>query len=131
MVFIKEKIMMYVVDSNGTKLKLKQVKVGDQLLCENDTFNTVIDITPFSSHTLRIEVSNLKRYYIPKSMQLKTINGFKFPQIGDIIYINDNYKPVITNIVNTQRIEIHYDIMTDKGTLVNIDNMAFRNTFET
>jgi hypothetical protein len=121
--------MLYVVNDKGKKLKPKEVKVNDMLLCEDNNFYPVKAIIPFSSETCRLTTSNLKRYYVPLSIRIFTDNGFKFPELYDKFITTAGFNPEVTKIKFTRKIKIFHDIVIEKN-LVNIDGIIFRNTLE-
>ena len=58
-------------------------------------------------------------------MQLKTIEGFKVPELWDLLYINDSLTPMITKSQLLDRIMIFRDILID-GNMITPEGIVFR-----
>jgi len=115
----------YVTLQDQSVKKLEDLQIGDMVLCDDDKFHEVKNIFVVSSYPLFCRLSNGWSYYFPERMQIKTIHGFKKPELWDILDIGRDVTPQIINIRNIEKVMMFYDILID-GNIVTPEGTVFK-----
>lgn len=104
---------------------LKDVKIGDMLLCEGNVFMPVKNVIVISGYPTFFRTSNNLAFHLSPRIQLKTEKGFKSPELWDVLLINENLTPMLTTVNLIERTTFFYDILID-GNIVSPDGIIFR-----
>ncbi len=105
--------------------KISELEVGDNVLCDSGEFLPVRNIVYISCKPTFCRVSNNLSLYLSDRMQLKTTNGFKHPELWDILPISEELTPMLITVKILDRVMIFRDILID-GNMVTVDGIVFR-----
>jgi hypothetical protein len=117
--------MQFRVISRDSHKYLKDVQVGDELLCDNGLYMPVKNKLLTVNKGLYCRLSNGFSFHVYSRIRLKTKNGFKLPELWDIIPISTEFEPSITTCQDSQRNIIFYDLLID-GNLVSPEGIVFK-----
>ncbi len=115
----------YLTLEDNTVKKLEDLKVGDKVRCEDGVCYPVLSVLVVSSYPLFCRLSNGFNYYVPERMLLKTIRGFKKPELWDVLQITDNLTPQIVSVKSIEKVMFFYDILID-GNMVTPEGVVFK-----
>lgn len=101
--------------------------IGDKVLCEDGKYYPVKNILITSGYPTFCRLSNGFNFYIPKRMVLKTVKGFKHPELWDIVEINKELTPQVVTLKNIDRIMFFHDILID-GNMITPEGIVFKYT---
>jgi len=113
------------VIEDGKIKKLKDLKVGDLILCEGDIYLPVKSIVVISDTPIYCRASNNLTFHISTRTRIKTLEGFKIPELWDHIFINEDLTPVITTCTLIDRVMFFYDILID-GNIKSPEGIVFK-----
>jgi hypothetical protein len=105
--------------------KIDDLQVGDLVLCDNGEYMPIKSIVYISCRPKFCIMSNNKRFTISSRLQIKTVNGFKSPELWDIIDISEEFMPMFTYVNTLDKILIFRDILID-GNMVTPEGIVFR-----
>ena len=105
--------------------KIDDLEVGDMVLCDNGEYLPVKSIVYISCYPKFCIISDNKRFTISSRLQIKTVNGFKSPELWDIIPISDDFMPIFTYVNTLDKISIFRDILIN-GNMVTPEGIVFR-----
>jgi hypothetical protein len=115
----------YLTLENNTVKKLQDLKIGDKVKCEDGTYYPVLNVLVVSSYPLFCRLSNGFTYYIPERVLLKTLHGFKKPELWDILEWSVDLTPQIIGVRNIEKVMFFYDILID-GNMITPEGMVFK-----
>jgi hypothetical protein len=118
-------VNLKVATAQGKYVDLPQLKVGDEVLCEDGNYYPVKSIAVFAIKPDLIRLTNFTWFYAVPRMLVKTSKGFKYPDRYDVIPIKDNLKPMVYSVRYTDEVRFCYDILID-GTMVSRDGIVFK-----
>ena len=116
---------LYLTLENKELKKLEDVCVGDVVLCDDGTFKPIKNILVISSYPDFIRFSDGCSYYISHRMKIKTLTGFKNPQLWDIVELSGGYTPQIVGIKKIENVMFFRDILID-GNPITPDGLVFQ-----
>lgn len=106
--------------------KIENLTVGEFILCEDGEYYPIRSILVTACYPIFCRLSNGLTFYVPKRMLIKTVTGFKTPELWDILELNDKeITPQIVNIRNIEKIMFFHDILID-GNIVTADGFVFK-----
>jgi hypothetical protein len=117
-------MQLKVITKDGSK-HLKDLQVGELILCEGGQYLPVKSIMVISGNPILIRTSDNSQFHVTKRMVLKTDKGFKYPELWDTLIINQDITPMIVHLKIVDRIEFFYDILVD-GNIVTPHGVIFR-----
>ncbi len=117
-------MQLKVVSDQGVK-KFEDLKIGDLLLCEDGDYHVVKNIMIIAGCPTFIRTSTNFAIHLSPRIKLKTENGFKTPDLWDILILKNSTTPMITSINFLDRTAFFYDILIE-GNLVSPDGIIFR-----
>lgn len=109
--------------------KIDDLEVGDMVLCDNGEYMPVKSIFYISCNPKFCITSDSKRYSLSTRIQLKTTDGFKSPELWDILPISKDFTPIFTYVNILNKVAIFRDILID-GNMITVDGVVFRYCFE-
>jgi hypothetical protein len=115
----------YVILENNYTKNVDNLEVGDLVLCEDGYYYPVKSVLVTSGYPLFCRLSNGLTYYIPERMFIKTIKGFKKPELWDIIPIDKTLTPQIVSVTNIEKIMFFRDILID-GNMITPEGVIFK-----
>lgn len=104
---------------------INKVAVGDLLLCDDGIFRPVKSILITCEHGTSFRLSNNLQFTVPKRFRIKTDKGFKYPEMWDCVPLQENLKPIVTNIKTPLYFHFLYDILID-GNLISPEGVIFK-----
>ena len=104
---------------------LKDVQVGDELLCEGGIYMPVKGKLLLVTRGIYCRLSNGFSFHVYERMKIKTTSGFKLPELWDIIPITREFEPSITSCQISQKDIIFYDLLID-GNLISPEGIVFK-----
>ena len=113
-----------VIEDNKIK-KLKDLKIGDLILCEGDIYLPVKSIMIVSCNPIYYRTSNNLTFHISTRTKIKTLEGFKLPELWDSLDISQDLTPAITTCTKLDRIMFFYDILID-GNIKSPEGIVFK-----
>ena len=105
--------------------KIDDLEVGDLVLCDNGEYLPIKSIVYISCHPKFCATSDNKRFTLSSRVQIKTTEGFKSPELWDIIPISDDFMPMFTYVNVLDKVSIFCDILVD-GNMVTPEGIVFR-----
>lgn len=105
--------------------KLNQLKIGDLIKCEGDVFLPVKSILVIFCYGHSIHLSNRTKFTASPNLRIKTTEGIKIPEVGDIIRISKKLTPQVIKCVKSKRFKLFYDILID-GNIISPDGIIYR-----
>ena len=121
--------MRLIVKTKDEYKKVDELVVGDEVFCDNGLYMPVKNIYYISSNPIYCKTSDNKIMYFSNRMQVKTVKGFKVPELWDILPIRDDFTPMIVYANTIDRVAIFRDILID-GNMVTVDGVIFRYCYE-
>lgn len=110
---------------NGKIKKLKDLRVGDLILCEGDIYLPIKSIVIVSCYPLYYRLSNNVTFHISNRTKIKTTDGFKTPELWDNIVIAEELTPSATTCTLLDRIMFFHDILID-GNIKSPEGIVFK-----
>ena len=104
---------------------LKDVVVGDLLLCEDGNYMPVKNKMIIACKGFYYRLSNGTGFHISPRTTVKTTKGFIIPELWDSIEISKNLLPIVTTHQITENNIMFYDILID-GNIVSPEGIIFR-----
>jgi len=105
--------------------KLNQLKVGDLVKCEGNVFLSVKSILVVFCYGYCVQLSNKVRFSASPNLRIKTTQGMKVPEVGDVIYLSKTLTPQITRFTKYEGFKFFYDILID-GNIISPDGIIYR-----
>lgn len=115
----------YLTLENKTIKKLKDLQVGDRVLCDCGQFYPIKNIVTISCYPSFCRLSNGFNFYVPKRMKIKTKTGFKQLELWDIVEINKDLTPQVISFKNIDRLMFFHDILID-GNMITPEGIVFK-----
>ena len=117
----------YLTLEDSSIKKLEDLQVGDRVLCEDGLYYPVLNVFVVSSYPLFCRLANGFTYYVSERMMLKTIHGFKKPELWDILELGLGKKltPQIVAVKNIEKVMFFHDILID-GNMVTPEGVVFK-----
>lgn len=103
---------------------LKDLKIGTNVLCEDGNAYPVRNIAVIAHTGYYIKISSAFSFHIPPRLKIKTQNGFKFPDVYDIIPISKDFSPSVIQVSESMDIKFYYDILID-GNMISPEGIIF------
>lgn len=104
---------------------LKDVEVGDEILCDDKIFRPVKSKLLVATYGIFYRLSNGLEFHIYDRILIKTPKGFCLPKLWDSVYIDKKNEPMVVRCENTQNIIIIYDILVD-GNILSPDGIIIK-----
>lgn len=104
---------------------LKDVQIGDELLCEGGVYLPVKSKLLVATRGIYYRLSNGFSFHIYDRIKIKTTLGFKLPELWDIIPITREFEPSITTCQTSQKDIIFYDLLID-GNIISPEGIVFK-----
>jgi hypothetical protein len=117
--------MQLIVKLLGEYKKVDDLEVGDMVLCDSGEYSPIKSIVYISCRPKFCVTSDNKRFTISQRLQVKTVNGFKSPELWDILPISEEFMPMFTYVNTLDKVAIFRDILVD-GNMVTVDGIVFR-----
>jgi hypothetical protein len=117
-------MQLKITSKTGIK-ELKDLQIGELVLCEDGKFYPVQSIAVVSMNGDYLRMSNGVSFSLHSRFRIKTEKGFKYPELWDVIPISKKLTPIVTSIKPRVEIKFFYDIMIE-GNLVSPENIVFR-----
>ena len=117
-------MQLKIISKTGVK-ELKDLQIGELVLCEDGKFYPVKSIAVVSVNGDYLRMSNGISFSSHNRLRIKTEKGFKYPELWDVIPISKKLTPIVTSIKPRMEIKFFYDIMVE-GNLVSPENIVFR-----
>lgn len=116
-------MQLKVISKEGIKF-LKDVEVGDKLLCDNGKYLPVKSKYLIITHGIYFKLSNGITFHIYPRIKVKTLDGMKIPELWDTLYIDKKLQPVVVLCQLSEKKMIIYDILID-GNVVSPEGIIF------
>lgn len=113
-----------VITKDGNK-HLRNLKVGELVLCDDNNFYPIRHIAVISDMGYSIRLSNNMSFNTHDRLRIKTEKGFKFPELWDSIPLSKKLIPMVTRIILRDRIKFFYDILIDRN-MVSPEGIIFK-----
>jgi hypothetical protein len=117
-------MQLKIITQDGIK-ELKDLKVGELVLCEDTLFHPVKSIVVLSMNGEFARLSNGVSFSFHNRFRIKTSKGFKYPELYDVLPISKKLTPIITSVKPRMEIRFFYDIMVE-GNLISPEKVVFR-----
>jgi hypothetical protein len=113
-----------VITKDGNK-HLRKLKIGDLVLCDDGNFYPIKHVAVMVDTGFFIRFSNNISFNTHSRLRIKSVSGFKFPELWDSVYITRRLQPMVTQLKIRTTLKFFYDIMID-GNMVSPDGIVFR-----
>lgn len=110
---------------NGKIKKLNDLRVGDLILCEGDVYLPIKSIVIVSCNPIYYRTSSNLTFHMSSRTRIKTVEGFKIPELWDHILITEDLTPVVTTCNIIDRIMFFHDILID-GDIKSPEGIVFK-----
>lgn len=104
---------------------LKDLRIGTNVLCEDGKSYPVRNIAVVAHRGYYIKISSAFGFHIHSRFKIKTENGFKFPEVYDIIPIDKDFTPSVIATVESTDVKFYYDIHID-GNMISPEGIVFK-----
>jgi len=104
---------------------LKDLKIGTEVLCEDKVYRPVKNIAVLAHNGYFVKISSAFAFHISPRTKLKTLTGFKFPEIYDTLPIDKKFTPSVIQVSDSQDVKFFYDIFID-GNMISPEGIVFR-----
>ena len=113
-----------VISKDGIKC-IRNLKIGELILCESNVFMPIKSILVIASSGSCVRLSDNFKFNIHPRLRIKTSSGFKYPEIWDTVPISKNFTPMVTSVNDLVDIRIFYDILID-GNILSPEGIVFK-----
>ena len=106
--------------------KIKDLKVGDFILCDDSVYRPIKSILVTTGECYFFRLSNNTCFHLGSRAKIKTEKGFKHPELWDTIkLLGSEITPSIISISVSKNILFFHDILID-GNIVSPEGIVFR-----
>lgn len=118
--------MQLQVISPESNKKMKDLKVGDMLLCDDGLYHPIKSIFMSSGQGSFHRLSNSINFHLSARAKVKTINGFKPLELNDTLELfGKSITPTVIDVVISTKMLFFHDIMID-GNIVSPEGIVFK-----
>lgn len=104
---------------------IKDIEVGEEILCEDGTFKPVLSKFLVATHGIFYRLSNGLEFHTYERIKIKTPTGFKNPNLWDSVYIDKKTEPIVVLKECSQNIMVICDILID-GNIITPDGIIIK-----
>jgi hypothetical protein len=104
---------------------LKDLQIGTNVLCEDGNAYPVKNIAVLAHNGYYVKLSSAFTFHVHPRIKIKTQNGFKFPEVYDILPISKDFTPSVIQVSDSSDVKFYYDIFID-GNMISPEGIVFK-----
>jgi hypothetical protein len=104
---------------------IKDVEVGDEILCDDKIFRPVKSKLLVATYGIFYRLSNGVEFHIYDRIRIKTPTGFALPKLWESVYIDKKTEPMVVLCEPTQNIIVMCDILIE-GNIISPDGIVIK-----